>query len=135
MNQKHLPRWSCLSFADEGRLQLVISHSTQKELEHKNTPSFVKREARARIFTLDVPLTQEERAMLSRIELILAGNGTIENVKQDARHLFEAQKYGSYFITTDKRALVRRNALARECTLRVATPCEFLALVQQHASL
>ena len=57
------------------------------------------------IYTTSVTLTPTERTRLSRIQAILAGNGKPVNVADDARHLFEAQKYGSYFVTTDERLL------------------------------
>jgi ribosome biogenesis protein Tsr3 len=59
----------------------------------------------------DVQLTAGEVRKLREIEAILAGNGKIENIVQDARHIFEAQKYGSYFITTDSRILDRASKL------------------------
>jgi hypothetical protein len=120
--------------ANDGEFQLIIAHSTQKEIDHPNTPAWVKAEAQSRVFTLDVQLTQNERATLARIEAILAGNGKIENIKQDAQHVFEAQKYGSYFITTDNRILSLAGQLARECTVSVLKPSVFLALVNQHSS-
>jgi hypothetical protein len=42
---------------------------------------------------------QNQVALLQKIEAFFAGNGKVENITQDARHVFEAQKYGTYFIT------------------------------------
>lgn len=120
--------------ANEGKFQLIVAHSTQKEIDHPNTPAWVKAEAQSRIYTLNVQLTANELAVLAKIEAILAGNGKVENIKQDAQHVFDAQKYGSYFITTDKRILLRAEQLARECTVSVLRPSEFLALVNHHSS-
>ena len=80
-----------------GKLLIQIAHSTQKEIEHPNTPAWVKREASNLIYTISVSLTDGENRQLREIETILAGNGKVENILQDARHIFEAQKYGSYF--------------------------------------
>ena len=118
--------------ASDEKFRLIIAHSTQKEIDHPNTPAWVKGEAQNRICTLNVQLTQNERAMLAKIEAILAGNGKIEKIKQDAQHVFEAQKYGSYFITTDKRILSRTEQLEKECTVLVLKPSEFLALAYQY---
>lgn len=113
-----------------GKLLIHIAHSTQKETDHPNTPDWVKREARNLIYTIDVSLTSDEIDKLKEIEAILAGNGKIENILQDARHVFEAQKYGSYFITTDSRILNRFRALHSACGLLILKPTEFLSLVK-----
>ena len=80
----------------KGKVLLQIAHSTQKEIEHENTPAWVKSEAKHLIFTIEVGLTPSELVILQKIEAILAGNGKIKNFAQDARHVFEAQKYGSF---------------------------------------
>lgn len=51
---------------------------------------------------------------------------------EDAQHIFEAQKYGSYFVTTDKRLLSRAVAIRSACTVNVLRPSEFLSLVKQY---
>jgi hypothetical protein len=117
----------------KGKLLLQIAHSTQKEIEHPNTPAWVKTEAQNLIYTIEVQLTPNEVAILRKIEAILAGNGKVENITQDARHVFEAQKYGSYFITTDARILDRAEALRKSfAVLLIVKPSEFLALVKGH---
>ncbi len=115
---------------ESGVLLIQIAHSTLKETEHPSTPSWVKDAAGSLLFTEEVNLADEEKSMLARIERVLAGKGKVENIKQDARHVFEAQKYGSYFITADTRILKRATEL-REISggIHVVTPSEFLALV------
>ena len=115
----------------QGKVLLQIAHSTQKEIEHPNTPAWVKAEANNLIFTIDVQLTPNEVTILRKIEAILAGTGQVQNISQDARHVFEAQKYGSYFITTDARILNRADALRKSCGVAIVTPSEFLALVKK----
>lgn len=118
-----------------GHFLLQIAHSTQKEVHHPNTPPWVRQLAVDLVFSVDVQLTANERQQLSDIETILAGNGNIENIQQDARHVFEAQKYGSHFITTDNRILSRAQALWHRCTVAVLKPSEFLARVKEQISL
>ena len=113
-------------------LPLHIAHSTQKEIEHPNTPTWVKREANKLIYTISVQLTSLEVRKLEDIRRILAGTGKIENVQQDAQHIFEAQKYGSYFVTTDSRILSRADMLKISCDVVVLKPSEFLAIVKQY---
>jgi hypothetical protein len=113
----------------DGELLIQIAHSTQKEIHHPNTPAWVKREAHNLIYTIPVQLTEGEVRKLREIETILAGNGKIENIVQDARHVFEAQKHGSYFITTDSRILDRANKLRSACNVAIVKPSEFLSIL------
>jgi hypothetical protein len=119
---------------DEQGLGLLIAHSTLKEAEHPNTPAWVRREAQQMIYTQDVRLTPPEVATLRRIEAILAGNGKVENIAQDARHVFEAQKYGSYFITTDARLLKRAAQIRKEVSVTILRPSDFLDLALRSGS-
>lgn len=118
-------------YKDE-KLLIQIAHSTQKEIDHPNTPASVKLEALNLIYTLPVQLNEGEVRILRGIETILAGNGKIENITQDARHVFEAQKYGSYFITTDSRILDRADKLRSAFNVTIVKPSEFLSIVKQH---
>lgn len=111
-------------------LIIEIAHSTQKEIEHPNTPKWVMDKAKQLNYTIPVQLTPNEKATLRDIERILAGNGRVENITQDARHVFEAQKYGSYFITTDDKILRRANALRRHVGVEIVRPSEFLAIIK-----
>ena len=116
----------------EKDLGIIIAHSSQKEVEHPNTPSWVKKEAIGLIYTLPVSLTPEEKSLLKNIEITLAGPGKLENIIQDARHIFEAQKYGSYFVTTDDRLLKKAYELQKLCRVKILLPSEFLAIIQNY---
>ena len=116
------------AIADRGEVSLLLAHSTQKEIEHPNTPDDVKREARAMIFTIETDLTPQERKLRSAIHSILTGNGKPEKYEADARHVFEAAKYIGYFITTDNRILDKRKELGAVCAAVIVTPSEWLAI-------
>lgn len=118
----------------ENDLGIVIAHSTQKEIEHPNTPVWVKKEAERLIYTLDVSLITQETALLQNIINIVAGHGERESFIQDARHIFEAQKYGAYFVTTDNRLLKRRNEIQKLCGVKILLPSEFLTIVRCHSN-
>lgn len=118
-------------YTDE-QLSIMIAHSIQKEIEHPNTPTWVKSEAVGLIYTLNISLTQNEGDLLRRIQKILTGEGKPENVEQDARHIFEAQKYGSYFVTTDQRLLRRAGEIKALCGVEILLPTRFLALARQY---
>jgi hypothetical protein len=111
-----------LQLRDTQGLNLLIAHSTLKEAEHPSTPAWVQCEAAKMIYTQDVSLTAAEQQTLRRIEGILAGNGKIESIAQDARHIFEAQKDGSYFITTDARLLKRAAQIRKEFSVTILKP-------------
>ena len=113
-------------------LGIRLAHSNQKEVDHPNTPAWVKTKAAALVYTTNVTLTPGEKSRLRKIHVILTGNGKRENVEDDARHIFEAQKYGSYFVTTDQRLLKRADEIRTECGVEILRPSQFLGLVHSH---
>ena len=114
-------------------LGILLAHSNQKEVDHPNTPTWVKTKAAGLIYTSSVTLTPGEKSRLSRIHAILTGKGKSENFVDDARHVFETQKYGSYFVTTDARLLKRAEEIRAECGVDILCPSQFLAIVQKNA--
>ena len=52
---------------------------------------------------------------------------------QDAEHVFEAQKYGKFFVTTDKGILKRKIDFGKLCGVVVLLPGEMLQLIEAHA--
>jgi hypothetical protein len=119
-----------LKLSGETHFLLQIAHSTQDEIDHPNTPDWVKHQAQWLIYTIKGPLSPSEKTLLSDIETILAGKGKAESIRHDACHVFEPQKYGRYFITTDERILSRAQSLEGRCSITVLKPSEFLALVR-----
>lgn len=114
-------------------LSIIIAHSTQKEIEYPNTPLWVKKEAVRLPYTLDKSITSQEKTLLQNIEKTLAGHGKRENIIQDARHIFEAQKYAAHLVTTDKRLLKKRHEIEKLCGVKILLPSEFLRIVQSHS--
>lgn len=114
------------SLYEENAIVLNIAHSTVKEIEHPNTPSWVKEEAGAMIYTIQTSLTQNEAAQKTQILKVLTGNGKPEKMEKDAEHVFEASKYCGYFITTDERILQKKGDLHAFCEARIVKPSEFL---------
>lgn len=113
---------------------LEIAHSVLKEIDHPNTPLWVKEKAYKIGYTIPTDFMKEEKNLLREIEKNLAGNGKVENIRQDARHIFEAHKHGHYFITTDDRILKKKMQLHQicACSLAIVKPSEFLALVKTY---
>ena len=118
---------------DEHGGEIVILHSVEKEIHYKKTPRWVKDCAATYLHSLQVALTTEEASVLRDIERIIVGDGSLENRRADCRHVFEAQKYGRYFATTDNDILKRSAALKKRLsTLFVVRPTEFVDIVRRH---
>lgn len=115
-----------------GNIDLVVSHSTIKETEHPNTPDHVKKEAASKIYTIKTNLTGEEERKKQEIWDILTGKGKAEKMRQDACHVFEAHKYGGYFVTTDRRILDKSNQLSDICDAHIVLPSKLLSLLKEY---
>ena len=115
----------------EGTIRLLLTHSNQKEVDHPNTPIDVKREATGMIFTIKTALTSGEQSHKARIHAVLTGNGKPEKYVADASHVFEAGKYGGYFITTDQRILTKREALRPLSAATILTPSEWIKVFHE----
>ncbi|HET8801760.1 MAG TPA: hypothetical protein VFN01_11315 [Marinobacter sp.] len=133
---KYSPEDECASklhrLCSEKDLPLFIAHSVKKELEHPNTPRWVKAEAAARIYSLKTNRTADELSRFKKIHQILTGNGRPDKYLQDAEHVFEASKYGSYFVTTDRRILDKSKKISEIVAVKILLPSEYLRLVEQY---
>ena len=92
----------------------------------------VKREANKLIFSIKTGLTNAEIKLKAEILKILAGKGNPDKMTSDAEHVFEASKYGRYFITTDKRILEKKNELEKICSVIILKPSEFLKILAMY---
>ncbi len=118
---------------EENGGNINIVHSVMKEIEYPNTPQWVKDIADNSIFTIETQLTPQEQAELKAVETIIVGTGNLERRKADCRHVFEAKKYGRYFVTTDTDILKHANAIRKRfSTLFIVKPSEFLEIVKQN---
>ena len=110
-------------YRDE-KIALVLAHSNQRELDHPNTPQWVRRQAASMIFTIEVGLTPAEKRRLEALEDLIQGNAMPGKHSDDAMHLFQASKYGGYFVTTDTRLLKMSAEIFRLCSVVVLLPSE-----------
>lgn len=118
---------------NDGKVQLILTHSNQKEIDHPNTPADVKREATGMVYTIRTALIPEEEARKAKIHEILTGNGNGQKYAADAAHVFEAGKYIGYFITTDERILGKRDQLRAVCQASILRPTEWLSIFERAA--
>ncbi|MCL1126948.1 hypothetical protein [Shewanella surugensis] len=118
-------------FEDNERY-VEILHSVAKEIDFPNTPQWVKSESVDLIYTIEVELTQLEIEQLRQVEILVVGNGSIDKMRSDCRHIFEAQKYGRYFVSTDKRILKKSGEIKSNFGLYVIKPSEFLETLEYY---
>lgn len=117
---------------ENGEMVLNITHSNQKEIEHPNTPDWVKRAAQGMNYTIETSLTDQEQENKSKILSVLAGNGNPEKMAKDAEHVFGASKHGGYFITTDERILKKKSELEGICAATIVKPSELLGIMAMY---
>ena len=113
---------------------IKVVHSVKKEIEFPSTPQSVKDIANNSIYTIEVQHNQEEVSELREVERIIVGNGNIEKRKADCRHVFEAQKYGRYFVTTDNGILKHSNEIRKRFNLFIIKPSEFIGIVKKYGN-
>jgi hypothetical protein len=115
------------------QISILLAHSTQKEIEHPNTPLDVKEEATDMNYTIATALTPAEVERRAHIHQVMTGDGNPARYEADAHHIFEAGKYGSgYFVTTDKRILDRKSQLEGISGAVIVRPTEWLAIYEGH---
>ncbi len=120
-----------LSLADNEQLSVMLPHSVQREIQHPNTPQYVKQRAAGLLFTVPVQLTSGERDQHRKIREILQGNAKPGKHDSDAYHVVEASKYGGYFITNDRRILDKAPEIDRILQIMIVTPSEFLHMYRR----
>ncbi len=125
-----------LALIRDRKINAVLPHSVKAEIEHPNTPAYVKERASGLVFSVPVELNAQEHELRRRVLALMRGNAKPEKHEADARHIVEAGKYGSFFITNDKRRPIKmREAIAELIpNLWIVTPEEFLEIYREHAS-
>jgi hypothetical protein len=95
------------------KLNIVVLQGVRREALHPRTPTAFREEIGSKPFTIPTEITGQELRERRQIELVLQGNAKPGKHISDARHLFEAGKYGGgYFVTNDQRILDKRIELA-----------------------
>lgn len=123
------------SLRQSGRISILLAHSTQKEIEHPNTPTDVKVEAEEMNYTIATGLTPAETERRAQVHQAMTGDGNPARYEADAHHIFEAGKYGGgYFVTTDKRILDRKSQLEAISGAVIVKPNEWLAIYEAQAN-
>lgn len=112
-------------------ITLLLPYSVQRELQSARTPAHVQRAASLFPFSMEVQLTEGERHLYRDLVDRVKGDAEEKNIAPDLFHVYEAAKYGGYFVTRDKRLLARGAAIASILEVEVVTPSTFLDRVAQ----
>ena len=76
------------SLCENQKIVLNIAHSNLKEIDHPNTPEWVKRKSIGLIYSIKTGLNNQELELKAKILKILAGNGKPDNMVKNTEHLF-----------------------------------------------
>ena len=68
----------------------------------------------------------KEQSLKKALEDLLSGNAKSDKRHDDANHLFEASKYGGFFVATDQRILKKHEQIYRLATVQVLKPSEII---------
>lgn len=125
-----------LGLSSVGTINLIVPKRVREEIQNPRTPAHVQEAALTKLFTIPVGLNSDERRRKQIIEQELQGNARPGKHMADADHLFEAAKYGGYFITHDQRILTRAGRLGEVLppSLTVVTLVDFLTIFDDYAA-
>lgn len=125
-----------LGLSSAGTISLIVPKWVREEIQNPRTPAHVQEAALPQLFTIPVGLNSDEQRRKRIIQQQLQGNARPGKHMADADHLFEAAKYGGYFITHDQRILTRAGRLREVLppSLTVMTLADFLAIFDDYAA-
>jgi hypothetical protein len=123
-----------LGLSSAGTIRLLLPKRVREEILNARTPTHIQKAALPQIFTISVGLNSDEQRRHRIIVQELRGNAKPGKHEADADHLFEAAKYGGYFITHDDRILTRAGRLGDVLppSLTVVTLKDFLAIFDDY---
>jgi hypothetical protein len=115
-------------------INLIVPKGVRQEILNPRTPAHVQEAALPKRFTIGVGLNSDEQRRRRIIVQELQGNARPGKHEPDADHLFEAAKYGGFFITHDDRILSRAGRLGEVLppSLTVVTLEDFFAIFEDY---
>ncbi|AAW85542.1 hypothetical protein VF_1047 [Aliivibrio fischeri ES114] len=111
--------------------KVTLMHSVVDEINAPHTPPWIQELEPNSRKTVKLNLTSCEQTILADITSIVVGNGKPEKRAADCFHVFEAQKYGGFFVTSDNGILRHKLKIKEKYDLNIIDPIEFLSLVQE----
>jgi predicted DNA-binding protein (UPF0278 family) len=113
--------------------RVTLMHSVVSEIRHPNTPHWLQKIEPESFQTVRLNLSDQEMETLNEIERVIVGNGNVEKRKADCSHVFEAQKYGGCFVTTDEGIYKHAIEIKQKYGLNIVKPTAFLKLVIEYS--
>lgn len=113
--------------------KIMLMHSVVSEIRAPKTPEWLKESERTSRKTVELPLTELEQKTFKEVEEIIVGDGLLEKRKADCFHVFEAQKYGGCFVTSDVGIYKHAEKIREKFGLFILKPTDFLKLVVEHS--
>ncbi len=113
--------------------KVMLMHSVVSEIQNPQTPNWIKEIEPKSRKTVRLNLIDSEKQTLKEIEEIIVGNGKKEKRKADCFHVFEAQKYGGCFVTSDVGIYKHSKVIKEKYGLNIIKPTEFLKLVIEYS--
>ncbi len=118
---------------EQNKKKVMLMHSVVSEIKNPNTPDWIQEiEPRSRK-TVKLGLIDSEQETLKDIQRIIVGNGNLEKREADCFHIFEAQKYGGCFVTSDVGIYKHSDAIKQGYGLNIVKPSEFLELLIKYS--
>lgn len=113
--------------------KIILMHSVAGEIKNSKTPEWIREKEIRSLQTVKLPLTEAEQLKLLDIQNIIVGNGSVKQRHADCVHVFEAQKYGGYFVTTDEGIYKHADVIQAKYGLNIVSPDEFLEIVNDNS--
>ena len=105
-----------------------LPNLVRQEIDHVNTPEYVKRRACDFIYTTRTPVNSGESILSANLRNHFRGNSVGNRHTADSNHIFESLKYGAgYFITEDARIKKKSSVL----NIRVLSRHEFIEVLDK----
>ncbi|WP_299978940.1 hypothetical protein [uncultured Pseudoteredinibacter sp.] len=117
----------------KNKKKVMLMHSVVREIRNPKTPDWIQEIEPKSHQTVQLNLTNEEKETLKEIEEIIVGNGSLKKREADCFHVFEAQKYGGCFVTSDVGLYKHSKAIKQKYGLNIVKPTAFLELVIKHS--
>ncbi len=119
---------------ESNKVKIILMHSVVSEIKNSKTPEWIRRKEIRSLKTVKLPLTEAEQLTLLDIQNIIVGNGSAERRRADCVHVFEAQKYGGYFVTSDEGIYKHADVIQAKYGLNIVSPDGFLKIVNSNSS-
>jgi hypothetical protein len=115
----------------QGKVNMLITHSAEKEKAFPNTPDVIKKIAARMAQFFQTAPTPQEKELLTKLQGVLAAPTPVHDVAADSNNLLVAYRYSAVFLTADEKLLDKKDEISALCSLKVMRPSEVLPELQE----